>query len=104
MKFPLARRLQGPNVITKGSLSSKGEKTTSDVQAGPTPPTENLAAAGFDVEGAPEYGRIEAFDGQYMHGWYFNREKQVRNLTITFDDKILCGTLANLSRMDVAGG
>ena len=75
----------------------------SDVKLGPTPPTDNLVASGFEVQGVSEYGRIEAFDGRYLCGWYFEVAKGSRRLTITFDDKVLCEVLADLSRMDVVG-
>ena len=106
MKFPLARRLQGSDAGAKGNLSSKDESGATppslpSVNAGPTPPTDNLVASGFDEQDAPEYGRIEKFDGRYLYGWYFDTIKQQRGLTIMFDDKVLCGTLANHSRMDV---
>ena len=108
MKFPLARRLQGADASAKGSLPAKAESVAlpsppADVKPNPVPPTDNLVAQGFDEQGAPEYGRIEAFDGRYLSGWYFDKANKTRGLTITFDDKALCGTLANLSRMDVVG-
>ncbi len=105
MKFPLARRLKFSEAGANGSLLSKGESGASapEVKADPTPPTDNLVMSGVNEQGAAEYGRIEAFDGRYLSGWYFDKVKQARGLTITFDDKVLCGTLANLSRMDVVG-
>ena len=108
MKFPLARRLQGADASAKDSLPAKAESVAlpsppADVKPNPVPPTDNLVAQGFDEQGAPEYGRIEAFDGRYLSGWYFDKANKTRGLTITFDDKALCGTLANLSRMDVVG-
>lgn len=87
-----------------GDLPRQPDGETGDGAASPSPPTDNLVASGFD-DGAKlaEYGRIEAFDGRYVSGWYFGTSGRSPGLTIKLDDEVLCGTLANLSRMDVAG-
>ena len=113
MKFPLARRLQGSNAGAKGDVVSKSlggsppppaPETSVGATPVPAPPADDLVASGFDDKTtANEYGRIEAFDGRYLSGWYFDLINKSHSLTIMFDDKVLCGTLANLSRMDVVG-
>ena len=111
MKFPLTRRLKESDARAKVDSVFKGQggsqppsMASADPTPVPVPPTDNLVASGFDDQfDAAEYGRIEAFDGRYLSGWYFHTIKQTHSLSITLDDKVLCGTLATLSRMDVAG-
>ena len=109
MKFPLAHRLFGSGHAEQSGADEIGNDFLSAGDGSPSsavlpkPPSTNLVASGVDEAEASttEFGRIEKFDGRYMVGWYFDHLTKSHALQIKLDDEILCGTLANLSRMDV---
>lgn len=105
MKFaPFARRPASPLAVTSASEPVQdhgGTATTTDTLPPAIAAADGRVPSSFEDRNATEFGCVEAFDGSYLAGWYFELASNVRHLSVIFDGKVLCGTLANLSRMDV---